>query len=197
MASQGVGIRSDSMQNAEGLGGPGRESGLAWHLPATSDMGAPLLLPPGVVPEPPGQVAPPGASGVRLRGHGSPKTPRGPNTALCPPSHHATVLGALAGPRAPSCAHPPTPPGLRPRVAGLLWAPCLQSSLHGRLHPGGGFPAAAGQGARAGSGQGLAVSLSLLSAQPLLLSLSMATHTKSPTHHHLLTLPCRVNWHLT
>ena len=34
-------------------------------------------------------------------------------------------------------------------------------------------------------------------AQPLLLSRSMATHTKSPTHHHLLTLPCRVNWHLT
>lgn len=194
LASQGVGIRSDSRQNPEGLGNPGRESGLAWRPPAASDMGGPLLLLLGVVPEPPGQVAPPGASGVRLRGRGSPKTPRGPSTALCPPSHHATVPGALAGPRAPSCARPPAPPGLGPRVAGLLWAPRLQSSLHGRLHPGGGFPAAAGQGARAGSGQGLAVGLSLVPAQPLLLSLSMATHTKSPTHHHL-PLPCRVNWH--
>lgn len=126
-------------------------------------------------------MAPPGASGVRLRGRGSPEAPRGPSTTLCPPSRHATAPGALAGPWAPSRAGTPAPPGPGSGASGVLRAPHLWSRLHGRFHPGGGVLAAAGQGACAGSGQGLAIGLNLVSAQPSLLRLSVATHAGSPT----------------
>lgn len=188
---QGVGIRSDSRQNPEGLGGPGGKAA----LPApTSRLTWEHLLPPQWVPEPLAKWR----RQERLESGPEPWQPQDslrpqhrPLPAL-PPCHCPWRPWLGPGPpavpalprswaRAQGCR---APLGPMPSVQPSWTASILEEGLPCGCWPRSTCRLWTGPGHRPEPG----------ACPALLLSLSMAIHTKSPTHHHL-PLPCSVNWH--